>query len=107
MNEKESDIQRAIIDYLKLRKDCVVYRLNNVGVPLKNGRFRPSPVKGLPDLVLLVGTGQAVWLEVKTKKGKQSENQKHFESEVKRMKGKYFVVRSVNDVIEILRKVKK
>ena len=40
----------------------------------------------------------SVWLEVKTKKGRISENQKAFNDVIKSFGGFYFVVRSIEDV---------
>lgn len=53
--------------------------------------------RGLPDIIVVWG-GMFIGLEVKTKIGKQSPDQKVFESLVKKHGGKYFVVRSIEDV---------
>ena len=57
-------------------------------------KFQP---KGIPDLIVVAG-GLFFGLEVKTKIGRQSPEQKEFEANVKKHGGKYFVVRSIEDV---------
>jgi VRR-NUC domain. len=56
--------------------------------------------KGVPDIIL-VFKGQFIGLEVKRQGGKQSEYQLEFEKEVKENGGKYHVVSSINDVINL------
>lgn len=53
--------------------------------------------RGLPDIIVVAG-GLFFALEVKTKVGRQSPDQKVFEALVKKHGGKYFVVRSIEDV---------
>lgn len=97
---KENDIQNAICDYLALRKQCF-WRQNSVGVydPHKK-TFRSLPKyarRGVADIILIDG-GHAVFLEVKTKTGRQSPHQKEFQALVEEAGAEYFVVRSVEDV---------
>lgn len=53
---------------------------------------------GVSDLVCLLPGSKAVFLEVKTDKGRQSDNQKRFQERVESLGFKYFVVRSIKDV---------
>lgn len=103
VGEKESDIQNTICEYLERRGRCF-FRLNNIPAFSKNGdgsmRMRRLPKytpRGLPDIVVIAG-GTFIGLEVKTKIGRQSPDQKLFEQLVKKHNGKYFVVRSIEDV---------
>ena len=48
--------------------------------------------------VFVVGIPLSVWLEVKTAKGKLSENQKLFRDSVQASGGFYYVVRCIDDV---------
>lgn len=48
------------------------------------------------------GTGRLIALEVKDKKGRQNENQKRFEDNIRSFNGIYGVVRSVEDVKALL-----
>lgn len=101
--EKETDIQRTICDYLQL-KNYFFWRTNTTPIydPTRKA-FRAMPkyaLKGVPDIILVLD-GVFVGLEVKTRSGRQSEQQKEFEKKLKNSGGKYYVVRSVEDVIEI------
>lgn len=73
---KERDIQRAIIEWLELHK-IPVMRVNNMGVPLKNGKWRPPREKGLPDLIACV-KGRMVAIEVKAPGKKPTRFQEAF-----------------------------
>ena len=100
MKEKESDIQRAICDYLALKRHFF-WRNNTVGLydPTTKG-YRAMPkysLAGVSDIIL-VKNGQFWGLEVKTSKTTQSENQRAFEANLKENVGVYAVVRSVDDV---------
>ena len=47
-----------------------------------------------------------VWLEVKSSKGRQSVNQRRFEEKINKIKGHYYVVKSIEDVERALTEVK-
>lgn len=99
-HEKETDILRAICDYLALRRHFF-WRSNNVPVyDTQRGAFRALPkytLKGLPDIELIKDSCW-VGLEVKTHIGKQSPEQKEFERRCKENGVEYYVVRGVEDV---------
>jgi len=103
--EKESDIQSSIIDYLFLRKHFFV-RLNNIPpVQTVGGKmvFRRMPKgsrAGLPDIIVL-WNGFPVFLEVKTEKGKLSENQIEFKNDCEKQGIEYHVVKSLKDVMNV------
>lgn len=65
--------------------------------------FRALPKytpKGIPDIIL-IKDGWFVGLEVKTKTGKQSPDQKAFEKNVHDAGGEYYVVRTIEDLQEV------
>lgn len=104
--EKESDIQNAILDYLQYRKNCgkdyVFWRQNNTAIfdPGIGGGFRRMPKygrKGTPDIFLMV-LGKVIFLEVKTKIGELSKEQKELKNDCFRLKIDYYVVRGIDDV---------
>lgn len=101
---KEMDIQKAICDYLALKK-YFFWRQNNVPVyNSKLKRFRAMPkysMNGIPDIFLLPEGGKIVFLEVKTPKGVQSANQKEFQKSVEELGYTYHIVKSVDDVIDL------
>ena len=99
----EAQIQKAILQWGGYKR-ILMHRINVIGTPLhKDGLtvYRPSTNKGMADIhatVLVEGIPVSVWLEVKTKKGKLSANQKAFQESVTSAGGFYYVVRSIDDV---------
>ena len=81
--------------------DCVVARVNSGILPLANGQFARGAIKGFPDIILLY-RGNFIGIEVKTKTGTQSEEQKKMENLIVRNGGLYFVVRSLDEVKKIV-----
>jgi len=103
--ESEREIQNAICEYLEIKRRCF-FRVNNIPAFNRNAeggitmrRLPKYTPRGLPDIIVVAG-GAFIALEVKSKIGKQSPEQKDFEKLVKSHGGKYFVVRSIDDVIE-------
>lgn len=122
--ELERNITRPIHDYLEIeeRRGHLLYIRNNTGATRftrKDGKpgFIKYGKKGSPDFivwktcveqrrtdrgVMAVQYFRTFFLEVKTTKGKQSEGQKEFQEKTVAMGGDYFIVRSLEDVINIL-----
>ena len=108
---KETDIQSQIIDYLQILEHqgkLFFQRTNNIPVSqIRNGKrvFRSMPKgakKGFPDIVVLKG-GVLIALEVKSATGRQSKDQKEMEKLVVSSGGKYFIVRSLSEVVELMK----
>ena len=109
----ESQIQRSILEWCSLQRGLIAHRINVVGTPLhtQSGKtvFRPSPNVGMSDLHLTVLVNQipvAVWLEVKSRTGRQSANQKVFEQRILALGGYYYIVRSIDDCISAVAEVR-
>ena len=104
-NITEHEIQNQIIDYLKTT-NWLVIRINGVN----RGKIKSYYVyngsenaqKGLPDL-LIMKKGKCIGLEIKTATGKQSEDQKIIEKWFKMQEIEYYVIKSLNDVINVLK----
>ncbi len=99
---KESDIQRAICNYLQC-KGYFFWRQANVGVydeKKKIYRMNHLAMKGVPDILCLVN-GQLFGLEVKMPGGSQSEGQKLFQERMTKAGGHYFIVSSTDDIVKI------
>lgn len=96
----EAQLQRAICDYLALKKHFF-FRLNTIPVfDSRRGVFRAMPKyarRGAPDIVV-VRKGQFIGLEVKQLRGRQSLDQTQFETELRAAGGQYHIVRSVIDI---------
>lgn len=102
---KETDIQRTVCDYLA-RKRHFFWRSNNAPAFQKDQygmRFRRMPkyaMNGTPDIIV-IKDGFFIGLEIKMPKGKQSQFQIDFEKGCKEAGGEYYVIRKLEDVIEI------
>ena len=93
---KETDIQRAILEYLALRK--VFHWRNNSGAyKTATGGFIRYGTLGSPDIMCCVN-GNLVGLEVKQPGGRQSDHQKAFEAGLLAAGGRYHVVHSIDEV---------
>ena len=105
---KESEIQKQILDWLKLQSGGFFFRTNNIGVPLhgESGGYRPSPVKGLADIIG-VFKGHFIAIEVKTRKGKLTANQIEFLNNVIGGGGHAIVARSLETVIDYITHIDK
>lgn len=97
--EKEADIQRTIIEYLKYKR-LFWWRNNSGALKTEHGGFIRFGATGSPD-IFIVKDGKIYGLEVKAEKGKQSDNQLLFQQGFEKAGGLYFVVRSLKDVADI------
>lgn len=104
----ESGIQTAILHYLALLENQgKVYAFRNNSfrgfIQRRNGTkgFIKNNKRGVPDIIMCY-KGCFVGLEVKTEKGRQSQTQKEAEQAINEAGGYYYIVRSVDDVDEVL-----
>jgi len=99
----ETQVLNSICEYLEYKKHFF-WRSNTLPVySVKNQSFIRMPKyskTGLPDITI-IKYGFYIGLEVKDGKGKQSPNQKQFEVDLKEAGGEYYVVRSIDDCINI------
>ena len=94
---KESDVQRQILDYLKL-KGIFHYRNNSGGFMDSQKHFYRFGALGSPDIVCVI-RGQFVGIEVKGPKGKQSEHQREFQRNLEAAGGRYLIAYDLEDVV--------
>jgi len=107
----ESQIQRAILDYLAARH-VLAFRMNTGTMTSEykgKKRLMRFGVPGMADILAFPPHQVAsdrfcavMWIEVKSEIGRQSETQQSFQEQVEREGHKYIVARSVEDVIEAL-----
>jgi hypothetical protein len=98
---KETDIVRAICDYLALKRHF--FWRQNTGGMYREGRFFKPPVyaiNGVPDIIL-IKDGQFIGLEVKQPKGRMSPDQLSFARKAVEAGAQYHVVRSIDDIISL------
>lgn len=97
---KEADVQRAILDYLALKR-IFHYRNNSGGFRDAANHFYRFGAIGSPDIVCVVN-GQYVGIEVKAPGGRQSEHQKEFQRRLEEAGGRYVIASSLDDVLGVL-----
>lgn len=105
----EQQIQKSILDYLRIRK--IWHRRMNSGVMASSYKGKKSFTRfGTPGMADILAMYQPVncdypsshqrvlWIEVKAPKGKQSEAQLEFQSEVEGQGHAYILAKSIDDV---------
>ncbi len=93
----EISIQRAILDYLSLRKIFHI-RINSGAFKTERGGFYRMAVKGCAD-ILICSKGRFIAAEVKRPGGRLSEAQIAFKEELEAASGVYLVVTSLDEMI--------
>ena len=88
---KESDIVKAILKYLKTVPDCFCWKEHG-------GMYGTA---GIPDIICCY-RGKFVAFEVKAEKGKTTALQDSVINKIQKCGGKAAVVRSVNEVKDML-----
>ncbi len=112
MRHEEDNLQMACVRWFGLQFPGVAKLLHHS----PNGgrrnareaaRFKAMGTRaGFPDLILLLPSADGLFrflaIELKTKAGRQSEHQKDYERLITEHGGKYVVVRSVEEFIEVI-----
>lgn len=107
MGSVENKVQRACMEYLTLKGHFPI-RINTQGIPLATPRgmitmggprFRPSPSKGVSDIICVLKGGRTAAIEVKSKTGRVAPHQQEFLDKVAAHGGLALVVRSIQDLI--------
>lgn len=101
---READIQRAILDWLRVN-GIYAFRNNQQGVPLHDGsgRYRPSPTRGVADILGVIPGGRFLAVEVKGRRGKPTPQQAEFIARVNEKGGLAVVATCILDVERVLR----
>lgn len=104
MIETEQQIQKAIIDYLRLKK-YVVFKHHSTGSTVRKNKavFFKHGDRGVADIIACSPTGQFVAIEVKKKKGVVSDDQFAFLKAVILNKGIAFIAHSIDEVVKTLK----
>ncbi len=102
MSTPESKNQAAVLKYLH-EQEVFCWRQNNLAIfdPKMNGYREHNGLKGVPDILAVIN-GRFVGFEIKTPKGRQSADQLLFQKRVERHGGKYFIIRSLDEVKKAL-----
>ena len=108
MKHPEHDIQTDIIQYLRLNR-IFVFSVPNGGLRnLKTAAFlkKEGATAGVSDLIVLL-RGEAIFVEVKTAKGRQTPEQKKFQEAVELLGFRYLLWRSLDDAIKFVGELKR
>jgi len=103
----EKQIQRAILDFLRVNKICC-WKNNNTGIYKKaTNSYIPSPIHGVADIIGLIPhqNGRFIAIEVKRPNGKQTDCQKIFEEMIKENNGIYILTHSVDELEKQLKEL--
>lgn len=100
---------RGCLDYLAYYKKTYpifYFRANSGSVITQGGRVFKGASAGTPDIILLVDS-IFCGLECKTEKGRQSQVQKEVEQAITDAGGKYFLIRSMEDIKKVIDNIRK
>ncbi len=128
IKQLENDVKRAAYDYLDVQH-IMYLRLNSGSYFLSSGKGKFYRVegckKGTADILILTHTGcnilgkgisndgskfqittgtipRPIFIEFKSLIGKQTKEQKDFEQSVKELGYEYYIVRKIEDLIEVM-----
>jgi hypothetical protein len=91
------------ITYIRIPDEAYKALFYNEYIPTWIKQILSRYLKGLPDLTILHKDGTYQCIELKTKKGRQSQGQKHFQSGVKN----YHIVKSFEEFQSIINRRQK
>ena len=107
--KKESKIQQEIVMYFNNtyglkhhNPKCLIFSVPNEGKNAKEQMYKKmlGLKSGVSDLIVLM-PNRCMFIECKDDVGKQSDNQKHFESDVLALGFEYYIVRSLDEFIKL------
>jgi hypothetical protein len=101
---KEADIQKQIMDYLKLKR-FIVFKHRNVGIYKQStGKYIPLAFgeKGISDIIACSPNGRFIAIECKKKGNKPSPDQLEFLDRVHRNNGIGIIAYSLDEVMRLL-----
>lgn len=107
-NKDESRLQQACVRWFDLQypqRSKLLFAVPNGGSrnEIEAAKMKREGVRaGVSDLIFLTPSGTPIFLEFKTIKGKQSENQKAWETLVKMFGYEYYIIRDFEEFERII-----
>lgn len=99
----EAQIQKEIVTWFKDRyPKYILHSVPNEATHGGNGWNAAGLLPGAPDILIYL-PGKIIPIEVKSEKGRLSDNQKIFQSKCISLSIPYFVIRSLEEFKDILR----
>jgi len=103
----EKDIQRQIVDYLRLKKIyCWVNKTTGTFDPIKQIYRAGTTFKGVSDILGILPGGKFLAIEVKMGHNTASPEQKDFIENINQKGGLAFIAYSLDEVIKVLKELK-
>ena len=106
--ETANAITANVIRVINMTPKAVAYRINNMGVwDAKINAYRLAHTqKGIAD-VDAIYKGQAIKIEIKSGRDKQSDHQKAYQQEIERAGGIYIIIRSTDEFLYFWKQIDK
>jgi len=106
MKHLEDNIQKAIVRYFRLThpKDLIFAIPNGGNRDVRTGAILKATgvLAGVSDLIVIM-QNRILFIEVKTKTGRQQQTQKDFQINVERLGFEYYIVRSLDEFINLVK----
>lgn len=107
MRNEEHNIQVSMVNWFRLQYPKL--KLSLFAVP-NGGHRHPATARKLKAEGVVAGVSDLIFfhkrkcyfIEVKTEKGKQQQTQKDFQKHIEKEGAEYFIVRSLDDFIELI-----
>ena len=91
--EKESELQREANQYLaQLRDSCRI-------IDYQHMRKAKGNRKGIPDLLIFMPKNKIIYIELKSRKGKLTKEQKQFKERCEMLETKFNLCQNIEEVI--------
>jgi len=100
----EKDIQKAVCEYLTLKKHFFWRQNTTPTFDVTKKTFRAMQkyaLKGVPDVIVIVEGGYVVFLEIKRPKAKLRPEQVLFKENCEKIGAEYYVITSVDQLKDI------
>lgn len=101
---KEQAIVKQIKEYLQSLEDSnkLYFIRNNSGAVVVKNRFIRFGKEGSSDFIIFMPKNRVLFIEIKNESGKQTEKQKEFKNKIVNLGYEYYIVRSVDELINII-----
>ena len=98
---KEQDIQKGILQYLRL-KGVKCWKARSVGIHKADGGYIPLPAleRGVADIIGCLKGGRLLAIEVKRKGNKPTPDQQQFIDDINHLGGLGLIAYSLGDIID-------
>lgn len=100
---KEAELQATIVNYVRTNyPQVLLFSVSNESTYRRRGYFKKlGMLSGVSDLILVFLNG-ILFIECKTKKGRQSVEQINFQKRIEALGFRYIVVRELDEIKELL-----